>query len=149
MQMIKSNSPHEQKVFVFQNFKVIIAEFGDFVKPYKNYGKYMQPWETKNIADSYNFCGSPRNPVLYKNKIYKCGPIANLRDTLCLFNLEDSPKWQKYLDYRGFSYNDDISVLLENFGKPEWICSMCPSNKEGLVDHYKDGSVQFKKESKC
>lgn len=147
---VKTRSPQEQKLFVYKNFNLILAEFGDFVKPYKGYAKSMMPWNSNDIDASHRMCGSPRNPILYKNKIYKCGPISNLKDTLELFNLTHEPLWDKYLAYTGFTVTDDIKELLENFGKPEWICSMCSSTNQALVNHYKENSVTFKnKRSKC
>ena len=140
-----TRAPQEQRIFAKDDFKLIIAEFGEFVKPYRGYGKNMRPWESKNIIASHSHCGSPRNPVLYKNRIYKCSPIANLKDTLNLFGQVDSPQWEKYLSYVGFGINDNLDPLIENFGKPEWICSMCPSNNNSDIAHYDRDSVKVKK----
>ena len=84
---------------------------------------------------------------LYKNRIYKCGPIANLRDTLELHNLQDDPDWQLYLEYTGFGPADNLTELVNNFDKPNKICSMCSKNlQDAEVDHYALGSVLEKKE---
>jgi len=124
-----------------------LALFGEFVQPYKGYGITMRPWFSDDITASYNNCGSPRNPILYKNRIYKCGPIANLRDALELHHLQDDPDWQPYLKYSGFSSIDDLTELVDNFNKPNKICSMCSKNRQDAeVDHYAPNNVVEKKE---
>lgn len=124
---------------------VQLAVFGEFIIPYKNYGHTMKPWASDDIASSYSNCGSPLNPILYKNKIYKCGPIANLRDTLELHELLQDSDWQAYLDYSGFSTND-INEMIADFGKPNAICSMCSKDKApAAIDHYADNAVVEKK----
>jgi hypothetical protein len=98
-------------------------------------------------VSSYNNCGSPLNPLLYKNKIYKCGPIANLRDTLELHKLLDDPDWKFYLDYIGYASTDNLDELINNFDKPNSICSMCSKNRiDAEIDHYAPNNVLEKRE---
>ena len=139
------NKPHEQFNFFAENFEIIIAEFGEFIKPYKGYGKHMLPWNSSSIHQSHSKCGSPRNPVLYKNRLYKCGPIANLKDTLTLFNIENKTEWQPYLEYQGNDCNDDLTTFVQQIGKPEEICSMCSASNEGAIAHYAPDAVKVKK----
>jgi hypothetical protein len=135
--------------FKNQSVTVQLAVFGDFIKPYNGYGKTMKPWLSDDISLSYSNCGSPQNPILYKNKIYKCGPIANLRDTLGLHNLLDDDDWQEYLKYTGYSIDDNLAELVDNFDKPNAICSMCSKNKDtAKIDHYATNAVLEKREIK-
>jgi hypothetical protein len=144
---IKSNRKEILYAFTHGTVTVQLAVFGEFVQPYQGYGSTMKPWASDDIAASYSNCGSPRNPILYKNRIYKCGPIANLRDTLELHNLQDDPDWQKYLNYNGYASTDDLSGLVDNFDKPNDICSMCSKKRaDAEIDHYATGSVMEKKE---
>ena len=142
-------SPRKEIILAFTHNLVTVqlAVFGEFIQPYKGYGNQMKPWNSDNIADSYNNCGSPLNPILYKNKIYKCGPIANLRDTLELHKLLDEPAWQSYLDYTGYASTDNLVELINNFDKPNSICSMCSKNRiDAEIDHYAPNNVLEKKE---
>jgi hypothetical protein len=146
---VTTNKKEVILAFKNQSVTVQLAVFGDFVKPYNGYGKTMKPWLSDDITLSYNNCGSPRNPILYKNKIYKCGPIANLRDTLTLHNLLDDVDWQEYLKYTGYSIDDNLVELVDNFDKPNAVCSMCSKNKDiASVDHYATDSVLEKREIK-
>jgi hypothetical protein len=144
-----SNRPEVLIAFSRGDVTVQLAIFGEFVVPYQGHGTTMKPWQSKNIEASYNNCGSPRNPILHNGRIYKCGPIGNLRDTLRLHNLLDDPDWKTYLDYNGYGPTDDLSYLVDNFDKPHAICSMCCDNKSlSRLDHYSPGAVIEKKEIK-
>lgn len=143
------NSPRQEVIMSFERntVKIQLAVFGEFVIPYQGHGATMKPWNSADISASYAHCGSPQNPILYKNKIYKCGPIANLRDTLALHNLLDNVEWQEYLNYNGYSSTDDLTELVDNFNKPNKICSMCASDRTSAeIDHYSPDAVIEKKE---
>ena len=141
---VKLERASDQLCFVKDNLNITVAEFGHFRKPYKGEGKSMSPANAE-ATKSHSVCGSPNNPILYKNRLYKCGVIGNLRDTLVLHNLIDNNEWGKYLKYNGYSPDDDLSSFADNIGKPEWICTMCPSNQNEYIDHYAIGSVKEKK----
>jgi hypothetical protein len=144
---IKSDRKEILYAFTHNTVKVQLALFGNFVQPYQGHGTSMKPWNSDDIAVSYSNCGSPRNPILYRNKIYKCGPIANLKDTLEIHKLLDDPDWKEYLNYTGFNSTDDLTELIDNFDKPNRICSMCSKNyQDAAIDHYALGSVIEKKE---
>lgn len=147
--MVGSDRDEVIMAFWHETVTVQLAIFGEFVQPYQGHGKDMKPWDSTDISTSYANCGSPRNPILYKNRIYKCGPIANLKDTLELHGLLDDPNWQTYLEYQGYGLDDNLNELQDNFDKPHAICSMCSSNRTlAEVDHYSAGAVVEKKEIK-
>jgi organic radical activating enzyme len=131
--------------FVNDNLNIQCARFGEFRKPYKNNKNKMMPWESTDLQGSINNCGSPRNPILYKNKLWKCAPIANLRDTLNTLKSYDKVAWKPYLDYEGCGLEDDIEPFINDFGKPNKICSMCCSTKDSEIDHFSSGMVRNKK----
>lgn len=143
------DKPEVIMAFTKESITVQLAVFGEFVTPYRGYASSMKPWASKDISASYANCGSPMNPILYKNRIYKCAPIANLRDTLELHDILDDAEWQPYLTYQGHAPSDNLTELIDNFDKPNRICSMCSGNKEAAsVDHYALGNVVEKKEIK-
>ena len=140
-----SQGPHEKYRFTSGIIDVIIAEFGEFRKPYSGLGASMKP-ANGNPKISHSKCGSPNNPILYKNKLYKCGPIANLADTLSLHDqLLDDASWKKYLEYDGYAVTDDLVEFAAGINKPECICSMCPDDDRELIDHYALGAVVEKR----
>jgi hypothetical protein len=121
-----------------------LAVFGEFVQPYQGHGAEMRPYNSTDVAASHARCGSPNNPCMIKGRIYKCGPTANLRDTLELHSIADHPDWQPYLAYQGIGPNDDIESFVHDIGKPNSVCSMCSSNPV-LIDHYAPDAVAHKK----
>lgn len=146
---INHNRPEVLLAFKRNDVTTQLAIFGEFVVPYKGHGSSMKPWNSTNIQDSYKNCGSPQNPILYNGRIYKCGPIANLRDALQLHNLLSDPEWVKFLSYQGYGPTDDIAELIDNFDKPHDICSMCSDCRSSAeIDHYAPGAVVEKKEIK-
>lgn len=135
---------HEQLRFIGEDLEIVVAEFGEFRKPYKGHGSSMQP--AGGIpAVSHSKCGSPNNPILYKNKLYKCGPIANLADTLRMHNKLDDVQWSEHLSYTGYSIKDDLAPFVTAINRPEWICSMCPDDDTELIDHYAADAVKEKR----
>jgi len=121
-----------------------IAEI--FVRTYHGTGPSMRPWQSKSAAESHAVCASPKHPVLYKNKLYKCMPIANLKDTLTLHKLETNAAWWDYLKYQGFSLDDDLDAFVADIGQPNpKICTMCsPDPALNQVHHYEVGNVGHK-----
>lgn len=127
-----------------ESLTVQLAVFGEFIKSYQGYGQSMMPWNSNDPEKSHSICGSPANPILYKNRIYKCGPLGNLRDTLIMHQLDQHPNWQPYLT-AGYAPTDDLTELIDNFGKPNPACAMCSSNKSiAEIQHYRPGAVHEK-----
>lgn len=122
--------------------------FGEFSIPAKNQGKDMIPWNSSNPDKSISLCGNPRNPILYENRLYKCSPIANLKDTLDVLNIENT-EWDEYLKYNGYASSDNLNEFIDDIGKGNSICSMCSDDPDTIqkIDHYASNSVKVKK--KC
>lgn len=123
-------------------FRFQISKPTKFVKTFKNNYQNMLP-HNNNPNDSFDMCVQKTCPLLYKGKIYKCSSIAMLNDILHKFNKNHLPEWQPYSSYTGISPNDTINKIkdfVNLFGKPESICSMCPSkfDKESIINHHKN-----------
>lgn len=124
---------------------VTMSRWRRFTKPYHGVLKLIRPWKSKQPALSHASCGAPADPILYKNRIYKCGPIANIRDTLAIHDLLTNAEWQPYLKYKGFGTDDDLQPLVDDFGKPNpKICTMCSSDARATIEHYEPAMVVLK-----
>ena len=122
-------------VYVWQRpgFKIWKSKFGEFVIPYNYDGNQLVPFKS-NPAKAHAICGNPNVPILYKNKLFKCAPIANLLDL-------PNTKGYKYKPTNSF---DDIDKFVSFIGKPESVCSMCPESRSHAIDHYAKGEVHVK-----
>ena len=101
--------------------------------PYKLENGELTPFNS-DPAKAHAICGNPNVPILYKNKLYKCAPIANLKD------LDKKGKYK----YEGIGPNGDLSPLIDNINKPESICSMCPESTDHSIDHFTKENVHVK-----
>jgi len=121
------------------NFRFQVNRPKTFVKTYRNDYANMLPHDSNPIK-SFDICVQQRCPLLYKGKIYKCSSIAMLNDTLTRFNKQDMGQWKEFVSYQGIAHDDDtanIQKFVDNFGKPESICKMCPTanDNESMIDH--------------
>ncbi len=128
-------SIHRQDHVELHNDEVTIykSKFKRFVMPYKLVNGEITPFKS-NPKKAHSICGSPDTPILYKNKLFKCAPIANILDM---------GKGDLY-DYKGVSANGDVRSLVKQINKPESICSMCPEQTSHSVDHFKKENVHVK-----
>ena len=118
---------HNDEVTIYK------SKFKRFVMPYKLVNGEITPFKS-NPKKAHSICGSPDTPILYKNKLFKCAPIANILDM---------GKGDLY-DYKGVSANGDVRSLVKQINKPESICSMCPEQTSHSVDHFKKENVHVK-----
>ena len=63
-----------------------------------------------------------------------------LNDTLTRFKKQNMWQWKEFSSYQGISHDDDttnIQKFVDDFGKPEAICKMCPTanDNESIIDH--------------
>ncbi len=122
-----------------------ISMWRKFTKPYHGVLKLIRPWKSQQPSLSHAACGSPADPMLYKNRIYKCGPTANLRDMLAIHDLLTNAEWQPYLKYKGFGVDDDLQPLIDDFGKPnDKLCTMCSADGRATIEHYEPAMVVLK-----
>jgi hypothetical protein len=104
-------------------------------------GEYgsMQP-HSNTPTEAFKVCVQQTCPLLYEGDIYKCSSIALLEKVLNDWKQTDRDNWKQYLNYDPISLNSsdsEIENFIQNFGKPNKICSMCPSSKDkdSIVDH--------------
>jgi len=126
-------SGHKDIGFTHGDFTLYKSRFKDFVMPYNLKDNVIVPFDS-DPSKAHAICGSPDTPILYKNKLFKCAPIANILE---LGN-------DNIYDYRGLDADEDIHNFIKNINKPESICSMCPENSRHSVDHYNKENVRVK-----
>lgn len=111
----------------------------NFVKSYLGEFSNMLPHHN-DPAQAFDICVQQRCPLLYQGRLYKCSTSALLGKVLGDWNRSHVPEWQSYLSYRGIGVDcddQDLENFIGDFGRPEWICQMCPSidDKQSQVDH--------------
>lgn len=124
---------HKQLELSNDELTIYKSKFGKFVMPYKIIDGVPTPFNSDPVK-AHKICGNPDVPILYKNKLYKCAPIANLMDI----------DKKGYYKYHGVSADQDVQSLVEQINKPESICSMCPEDKTHSIDHYNKNNVVVK-----
>lgn len=125
---------HRDMIFSIEGFSVWKSRFKDFVVPFNKKEGKIVPF-TSDPKKSHKICGAPNTPVLYKNKLYKCPPIANILDIPDAEGFEYTPV---------SSRDNNLKQFVDNIGKPESICSMCPENIENKIDHFDKDNVYVK-----
>ena len=119
---------------MYNNITIYKSRFKDFVVPYKLIDNKLTPFNS-DPKKAHAICGSPDTPILYKNKLYKCAPIANILE------LDQN----KHYNYKGLNATDkSLYKFIKNINKPESICSMCPENKTHSINHFDKRNVHVK-----
>lgn len=110
-----------------------------FIKTYRNDYANMKPFDSQP-ADSFAICIQQTCPLMYQGRLHKCSTLGGLEDILKRFGHIDDPDWQPYLgNYITPSSTDDqIQQFLNNFGRPNAMCRMCPTaqDPESVILHY-------------
>lgn len=99
-----------------------------FYKTYLGSYKNMLP-HSSDPESAFEICCQQTCPLLYRGKLYKCSTSGLLKDLLERFNNPNIEHWRPYLSNGlGWDCNQaDLTEFLNNFGKAESVCSMCPS----------------------
>ena len=110
-----------------------------FLKSFRNDYEDMLPYDS-DPAESFDVCIQQTCPLLYKGRIYKCSTSGLLMDTLIFTGNEDRIVWNQFKEYKGIGWTDsltNIEKFISTFGKPESICSMCPTSKnsQAIIVH--------------
>lgn len=126
---------HKQIEFRRPDFSLWKSKFKDFVTPYKLSNGTMMPFKGDPVK-SHQICGSPNTPILYKGKLYKCPPVANLIDVT-------GQNWSGYVPC---SDPKDLEEFVSHVGVPESVCAQCPDNINlHTYDHMALENVTVKK----
>lgn len=119
-----------------------------FIKPYhgKGYGS-MRP-HNSDPEQAFDICIQQTCPLLYQGKIYKCSSNGLLRDLLNKTNTPYRHEWDSYLR-DGITVDSpyqDLVQFVNNFGKAESVCAMCPTaqDTQSLIPHYNQSGTKKK-----
>jgi len=126
-------SGHKQLGLIHKDLTIYKSKFKTFVMPYRLVDGVPRPFNS-DPSKAHKICGNPDVPILYKNKLYKCAPIANLMDI----------DKQNTYHYQGLGPNDDLYSFIKNINKPESICAMCPEDLDHSVNHFDKANVIVK-----
>jgi hypothetical protein len=117
---------------------------GIWRKQYKGHGVTMRPYEDNEPRKSWEICqcswanGGVQNVQLYENKLWKCPPIAYLKDAVTKFGLQTHPKWKPYLKYKPLSGDVNFEEMVNWMRREEEdVCNMCPAyddKREKVLD---------------
>jgi organic radical activating enzyme len=128
---------HQQIKFTSGNFTIYKSKFKDFVAPYGIKNNKLVALQSDPVV-AHKLCGSPNTPVLYKGKLYKCPPVANLIDML-------DENWN---NYKSCNSHEDLPQFIKLIGHPELVCSQCPDNTNAIIfDHFDRGNVRVKEKN--
>lgn len=128
-----TNDGHKQLELVNKDLTIYKSKFKRFVMPYRLEDGVPRPFNS-DPSKAHKICGSPDVPILYKNRLYKCAPIANLMDI---------DKTGSY-SYDGVEHTGNVTSLIDHIGKPETVCSMCPESIDNSIDHFAEENVHVK-----
>lgn len=128
-----SDDEHRQIEFNHTDISIFKSKFKDFIVPYRRIGGEMKP-HYSDPAQAHASCGEPHTPIMFKGKLYKCSPVANLIDI--------NGSW---LDYQGLLPTDDLSELISHIGKPESVCAGCPGSRRYKFNHFNEKNVKIKR----
>jgi hypothetical protein len=113
------------------NFRFYSKQTEIFVKTYRNNYENMMPYDSDPL-EAISICCQRYCPLLYKGRLYKCSTSALLEDTIKKVGNPNYESWQPYLKEGLAPDCSDQSLIrfIDNFGKPENICRMCPSEND-------------------
>jgi len=125
---------HKQVAWTSGVVTVYKSIFKDFVVPYRLDDNHIVPWNS-TPEEAYKICGASSTPILYKGKLYKCPPVANIIDMT----------GQHYAGYQGYEVQDDIAEFVSNVNQAQAVCGQCPTKQQAVViDHLDIKNVTVK-----
>lgn len=136
---------HIHRWLTSNNFRFQINAPEKFYRTFKGTYFNMVP-HNNNPIDAFDLCVQKTCPLLYEEKLFKCGTLALTPDILDKTNQSKKPQWKPYLD-QGLDINvsdDRLEKWINNFGKPHAVCRQCPTinDTESIIDH--KSNVVFK-----
>ena len=125
---------HKQMEWSSDGISVYKSIFKDFVTPYKQVNNELLPY-TSDPVEAHKICGSPNTPILYKGKLYKCPPVANLIDVT----------GKNFLNYAACEDESTLDDFVSGIGSPESVCGQCPTQQTAkIIDHFNTKNVTVK-----
>ena len=103
----------------------------EFIKTYRNNYMNMLPYDS-DPASSFDICIQKTCPLLYAGRIYKCSTQALLPDILSKAGNPNSDQWDPYTSTGLGPESDPVDIIkfIDNFGKPQKACRMCPTAQD-------------------
>lgn len=111
-----------------RGFRLQINRPKVFVKTFRGDYHDMKPYDSDPVLAFENCC-QQTCPLLYNGSLYKCSTSGLLKDILAKFDYPNLDSWSPYLP-NGITPDcsqQDLVKFVDNFGKPNKICMMCPS----------------------
>lgn len=110
------------------NLRFQIKQPDVFYRAHLNEYHNMMPHHSDPQA-AFKLCSQQTCPLLHHGKIYKCSSNGLLSETLERFKYPNIQEWSQYLStgLEPDCSDTELQTFLQGFGKPEKICSMCPS----------------------
>jgi len=128
---------HKQLQWKLNEFTLYKSIFKDFIVPYKTTKEKLQAWHS-DPKEAHKICGAPATPILYKGKLYKCPPVANVIDI----------SGENWFNYNGYDVTDNIAEFIANINKPESVCGQCPDLSQAvIINHFNKDNVIVKSKS--
>lgn len=118
-------------------FQINYPQF--FWKTFRGSYASMIPYHS-NPNEAFEICVQKTCPLLWQGRLFKCSSIALLPQVLDDWP-QDRTAWNPYLHYQGLSTqctDTELQQWLNGFGKPEWICQMCPTKQDtqSKINHF-------------
>lgn len=110
------------------NFRFHVKRPDIFWKTFQGSYQNMYP-HTNNPLDAFKICCQQTCPLLHNGTIYKCSTSGLLKETLIQVGNPNYDLWKDYIQ-TGITptcSEYELHQFLDGFGKPEQVCSMCPT----------------------
>lgn len=135
VEVFKKDNEHKQISWSSSGVTIYKSVFGEFIAPYNIDQAHKKIiFYSSSPAAAHSICGSPNTPVLYKNKLYKCPPVANALD---LYNTN--------LNYAPTTLDGDLESFIKNINIPEAVCGNCPDSATAIkINHMDPKNVKIK-----
>lgn len=114
-----------------------------FYQAHRNDYANMMPHHS-DPAEAFKICYQQTCPLLFDGRIYKCSSNGLLQQTLQRFNWPNQEQWKPYLN-NGIGpdcTDQELNDFIGSFGKPQYMCGMCPTTADATsrlihFDHVK------------
>lgn len=102
-----------------------------WVQHYRGFGPTLKPswpWHSHHHITNHEVCHIKDYVEFYEGNLYKCPPMAVLKQTLEQYNLTKDTEWAPWVDYPSLSVNATEQEIADWFVKrngAELYCNLC------------------------
>jgi len=124
-----------------RNFSIVDWTKRSWIPHYDGYGNDIRPghsWSSERYIENHKNCEAKSYIQLYKGSLWKCPPIAVLKDSIEQIGVNNSD-WNSWFDYFSLTANsndDTIETWLKTQSEPERICNMCFGDTRPTEEHF-------------